>query len=119
VRGDRPGDDTPQSVLVCAACHGPTIADNLGAAMVFWNQGGPLVLAHKKCLEVIGDKLSYSLELWCWAREDLALRRLAQLSSQYDLPKECLERLIDIAWAVPHVATDQDKEAAASRQLYY
>jgi hypothetical protein len=102
--------ETAKDVIRCDQCGAPL--DELGLAMLFWQEGGRLVLAHKKCASRRTD-LPLSRELVWFADHEASLRGLLELTQGYKWHPDDLQRLVCVAWAVPLVATAEEQADAA------
>jgi hypothetical protein len=91
--------------------------------MVFWwvkeNEfdqltGKPLVdrvlVAHKS-RRCSGHADDLSAELWWFASHRAALHKLASMAHDYAFSVTQLERLVEIAWAIPHVGGNHAAKA--------
>lgn len=98
----------PEHVLVCSVCSKPI--DNLMMGMIFWDDDDnnivtELRIAHKgKCDK---HKLSLSMELGWFADPQTALFRLMHLVDAYQWSAEQMKRLVLLAWATPHLASEE------------
>jgi hypothetical protein len=67
-------------------------------------------LAHRDCRHVRGlHDYDLSAELGWFADEAAALRKLADMAVTYAWSASELKRLVLVAWAVPVVASDEDR----------
>ncbi len=111
-RSQRTTADTPDKILSCDHCK--SFIDPLEEGMVFWdprdeNAGVPYVaVAHKRCHNARKPD-DYSCELYWLADPAQALRRLSSMADSYRFTGAQLQRVIDVAWAVSHVATEDQK----------
>ncbi len=113
-------DDTPQDVLTCDSC-GRHIND-LGLAMIFWWDKGEddrkrvmvskVLVAHKapECAGPRDGERSHELS-W-YASRAAAAQNLVDLVVSYAFTAQQLERLIEVAWATPLIATAEQAERA-------
>ena len=113
---------TVEEVLTCDTC-GEHI-DEIGLAMVFWwldetkeGEDRPrvsrLIVGHKRPECSAGPHLSErSAELGWYASPAAGLNRLSSMTYDYQLTSEQLERLIEVAWAVPSAATPAEVAGA-------
>ena len=110
---------TPKQILTCDKCHQYT--DKLSVAMFYWgtDQAGNVTafsFGHKDCHPEVTD---YSQELIWSATPELALERLAQLHVSYSWSAPLAKRLAHIMWAIPKVATDNDRAGAEETAKFF
>lgn len=104
---------TPSDILRCDGCE-QTI-EPVYSGMLFWTPGWAepspgLVVAHKRC--PVSTLHGSSVELWWLAEPEASLRVLAGLSTGYTWTAAQLRRLVEVAWAVPLVANEEQRGRA-------
>jgi hypothetical protein len=101
---------TVGEVLACDACRAPI--DDIERAMVFWwvkeNEFDQLTGKRRRCS---GHADDLSAELWWFASHRAALHKLASMAHDYAFSVTQLERLVEIAWAIPHVGGNHAAKA--------